>query len=436
MAFFNHAVQNLLAKTGAAGISFMATLCLPALIGMDHFGIYAYLVVCIGFIIPVSSFGFGSGIIYLLSTRLFEVEQTSLAQLVMASLFGILNILLLLFVNQLGWLGSAFHSLSVMEWILFLSACWMQTVSFFIGRTFFGLSSFTALNIIELTSSLLQPMLVLACMWIWGAEHPYYIFLAQWLLALILLILHLFILLQFPFQWYFDKLFIQKAMHYGLKSWIGDIALKANLRLDQMILGAVSTSTHIGLYNIAVKLSEIIWFFPDAMGPVLFNKLAGLRSDELKIDWLARIHRITFFICALGSLLWVLLVYFVMAPLFFKGTSDWLIDAFILLMPGTLGVVSSKVLTKLYSSSGKVLWTSYISLVGSLISLSLCFWLIPWYSVVGAAVASTLSYICMSIAAWWILARNYEVKWHDFIQPRIEDFKWLAGQMKSFNFTK
>lgn len=436
MAFFHHAFKNLLAKIATAAIAFSATLIIPGIIGIQHFGIYAYIVVCIGFIIPIASFGFGAGTIYLMSSRRYHIHKTLITQLILASLFGFINVMLLLLLKAMGWLGSSFNDISNVEWLFFLSACWLQTLNFFIGRSLFGISAFGSLNILDLTASALHPLLLMGSMYYFGGEQIYYIFFAQWLFALIMFIMHVTVLCKFEFQFSFDKLYVKESLHYGFKSWLGDMALRANLRLDQMILGAISTSVNIGIYNLAVKLTEIIWYFPDALGPVLFNRLAETNSDTEKIGLLARIHRVVLLICTTFTFFWILVVYFIMIPCFFKETSHDLFFAFFILLPGSLILVSSKLITKLYSSSGKVMWTTYVSFAGSLLSIMLCFLLIPEYTFFGAALSSSISYFAMALVSWYFLTKNYKISWLEFILPQMQDFIWLGQQWKSFKISK
>ena len=78
----------------------------------------------------------------------------------------------------------------------------------------------------------------------------------------------------------FNLEFVKDTAKYGIKSWMGDIAVQANVRLDQMILGAISKPSSLGIYSISVFLAELIWLLPDAVGPVLFNKIASINSLE------------------------------------------------------------------------------------------------------------------------------------------------------------
>ena len=45
------------------------------------------------------------------------------------------------------------------------------------------------------------------------------------------------------------------SMHYGLRDYAGGVADYATLRLDQLMLGAMASSTAMGLYVVAVRLS-------------------------------------------------------------------------------------------------------------------------------------------------------------------------------------
>src|SRR2546422_5227399 len=56
------------------------------------------------------------------------------------------------------------------------------------------------------------------------------------------------------------------SMHYGLRDYAGGVADFTTLRLDQMMLGGMASSTAIGLYVIAVRLSEVTTFVAGGVG--------------------------------------------------------------------------------------------------------------------------------------------------------------------------
>ncbi|MBK8955144.1 MAG: polysaccharide biosynthesis C-terminal domain-containing protein [Saprospiraceae bacterium] len=436
MSSIKYALQNLLTKIVTAVLAFLTTLILPTWIGMEHFGMYSYLIVCIGFLIPLSSFGLGAGSIYLLSTRKYAIHQIGFTQLLLASIFGLINLMLLYVLNQMSWLGDWLQKANTFEWFCLMLSCFLQTLSFFIARLFFGISGFTVLNILELVYVLLNPILVGLFFYILGGQQTPYLFFAIAVFSIVSFMLHLYFLSRNPMEFRFHAAYTKESFNYGLKSWLGDVAIRANLRFDQMILGAIGPIKNLGLYNIAVKFSEIIWFIPDSLGPVLFNKLAVVESEESRLKLLFRIHRIIFWICFLIAILWSLVLVFLVFPFFFYQHASALIGLVMILLPGTLVLVSSKILTKLYSSSGHVIWTSYISIAGSLVSVILSISLIPRLSATGAAIASILAYFTMSCMANFILIKNFKFQWSEIISIRRSDFIWLLEQLKLLKISK
>lgn len=71
-----------------------------------------------------------------------------------------------------------------------------------------------------------------------------------------------------------DKLFLKQSLDYGFKGWVGNIAVIANNRIDQLILGAMFAPSYLGIYGISVLLSELIWVPVMSLNPILHNRIA------------------------------------------------------------------------------------------------------------------------------------------------------------------
>ncbi|MBK8484718.1 MAG: polysaccharide biosynthesis C-terminal domain-containing protein [Saprospiraceae bacterium] len=101
---------------------------------------------------------------------------------------------------------------------------------------------------------------------------------------------------------------------------------------------------------------------------------------------------------------------------------------FLLLIPGTLFLISSKIFTKQFSASGNVHWTSQITIFGFIISFIAYFTLIPYFGMNGAALASSIGYTALAFAGLYKMKTNYSIQLTDYYQFRISDWVWLKNQ--------
>jgi O-antigen/teichoic acid export membrane protein len=80
----------------------------------------------------------------------------------------------------------------------------------------------------------------------------------------------------------------KKAMRYGLKYHVGVVTSFTTLRLDQLLLGGMATSVEIGLYVVAVRLSEITTVLASSVAEVLMPEVAASKQAERSVQLLTR----------------------------------------------------------------------------------------------------------------------------------------------------
>jgi O-antigen/teichoic acid export membrane protein len=398
--------------------------------GSEHYGYYALLTVIIGFLIPLTSMGLGAGFIYLLANRRYLMEYAVHSQLLVASAIGVANAVFLLAAWFFEFPKALFSQMTASEWTLLAVCSFCQTISYFAGRMWTGLSEFRKLNAIELFGSLSSPISLLTFYYLTGNADRNYILYALLFHSVSLLAANGWFVKGIQWIPAWNAGFVREALQYGIKSWFGDMALRANLRLDQLILGSVSTISSLGIYSAAVKLSELIWYIPDATGPVLYNKIASTPAGEQQLHMLGRVHRLLFSACTAVSLAWAALVVWVLIPFVLGPEFHLAIWPFLLLMPGTVLLISTKVLTKLYSAGGNVHWTSQITIAGSLIAALLYLIFIPAKGIIGAAVASSIGYFAMCVVCWLYAIRHYQLHPAHYFVAQWSDLRWLGDQMK------
>lgn len=183
---------------------------------------------------------------------------------------------------------------------------------------------------------------------------------------------------------------VKPTLGYGMKCYIASILQFFNYRLDVFIVNFFLGPVSVGIYGASVALAELLWQIPNAAGFVIFPKSANSTQEVMnsftpRVFW--RILAITIVGAIVLALFGKLAIRIVFSSAFLAAYIPLLV-----LLPGVVLLGGCKILSNDISGRGYPQYnsiTSGISLVGTII---LDFVLIPKMGVVGAALASTVSY--------------------------------------------
>lgn len=210
------------------------------------------------------------------------------------------------------------------------------------------------------------------------------------------------------------------SLRYALRDYPGGIANFTTLRLDQLMLGATASSAAIGLYVVAVRLSEMTTLAADAMAGALMPEVAATRARNKADALLGRTFRLTLYMHAL-----ILVPLWLGAPAIIRllfgasfvpatGSFRWLLVAAAVWGSGSILISGLKG----YGYPGLSTVARFSAAVVTIVALLV---LLPRFSIVGAAVASLIGYAIMFTVALIALIkmRNWRL-WACF-KPRRSD---------------
>ncbi|MEO8935166.1 MAG: polysaccharide biosynthesis C-terminal domain-containing protein, partial [Xanthomarina sp.] len=107
-----------------------------------------------------------------------------------------------------------------------------------------------------------------------------------------------------------------------------------------------------------------------------------------------------------------------------------------LLIPGTVFFGQSLITTHYFSGTGKHHINLVSNLIGMIFILSLSYLLIPNYSIVGAAAASNIGYICLFLVQFYFIRQIYKVSLIDQVYDKIWFGELRKQLIKSINYFK
>jgi O-antigen/teichoic acid export membrane protein len=200
---------------------------------------------------------------------------------------------------------------------------------------------------------------------------------------------------------------LRRAISFGTKGYAANALQLVSYRLDLFVLSAVASSAVLGSYSLAVALTSLLWLLPRAVSDVLFPRIARLTGD----DDVARRE-----IVETKSVRHVSLVTMVSAVLFVPGVELLLVPIFgeeyrpavnlgLILLPGAAAIGLSAVLMATVVGRGKPMYSLYGALAITPLTVLLYVTLIPWLDADGAAIGSTISYLCSFALALWLYRR-------------------------------
>jgi O-antigen/teichoic acid export membrane protein len=224
------------------------------------------------------------------------------------------------------------------------------------------------------------------------------------------------------------------SMHYAVRDYPGGVADFTTMRMDQLMLGAMASNVAIGLYVIAVRLSEMTTLVAGAIGSALMPEVARLQKKGESL-W-ARSFRLAVYLNLLMIVpLWIGAP-FIIKTLFgaqfvpAAGAFRWLLLAATVLGCGSI-VISG---LRGFGHPGLSTLARFSSAAVTAIVLPL---MLPRWGIKGAALASLLGYSAMLVVALIAFAVKRQVNLWTSLRPRREDIAFANWKtIRNFAFPK
>ena len=183
------------------------------------------------------------------------------------------------------------------------------------------------------------------------------------------------------------------------------------MRVDQVMIGTILTDTDVGIYSVAVRMSEVWYVIPMAIAQSVAPSIVAARkaqngSYERRIAWLTAVLFWSSIGCAILITFcgrWGVAVLFgadyaeagnVLQVHFWAGV-------FV-----SLGVASSQWLV----AENKLRYSLLRTLTGLLVNLLLNLALIPVFGILGAAIATVISQACAVLGSLILFKRLHELR--------------------------
>jgi O-antigen/teichoic acid export membrane protein len=219
---------------------------------------------------------------------------------------------------------------------------------------------------------------------------------------------------------------IGQTIRFGVQGQLSNLIQLLNYRLDSFLVLAFVDKAGVGLYAVAVSLSEGMWFIANSVSVVLLTSLtAGDEENAARMTPI--VCRNTLLVTTLASLVAAAVAPFVIPAIFGDEFEDSVLP-FVFLLPGTAALAGTKILAAYVFSRGRPMINARIAFATLVITVAADFLLIPAFEVTGAAAAASLAY-CVSLALTALAYRSLSgASIAAALLPRLSDApRYVAG---------
>jgi O-antigen/teichoic acid export membrane protein len=216
--------------------------------------------------------------------------------------------------------------------------------------------------------------------------------------------------------------------HYVIRVGPGGLLGLFQYRIDVFIIAYFLNDYSVGLYVAGMAVAEIVWRVPAAIVNVLQPKIANGSDDEAKLVT-PQAFRLTLlvvaFLCAgigLFNTEILLILYgvdFIEAEMVLR-----------IILPGILFISLWKILLNDLNARGFPQYYSFSTIAGLIVLITLDVLLIDRYNIIGAAIASDVSYLVSLCAIVFYYLRNTNQRITDLIPGR-RDLVYILNSLKT-----
>ncbi|QCI12598.1 polysaccharide biosynthesis protein [Pseudomonas putida] len=253
-----------------------------------------------------------------------------------------------------------------------------------------------AFNALRLSESLAPLLLFLGLFWMWR-DQALEAALISWLVGIgLVLVLGLWWLRRqhrLGLKW--DRSGQRELLSYSAKSHPDLLFQQLILRSDYLFIGAMLGSSALGHYAMASAAAELLLIVPEAVTTPLMKRL--LQQDEGMDKLTPLALRLTATVM-LGACLGMALIGEWLIVTLFGAAYQPAYPALLALLPGLLGLCYASILRLDLLGKNRPGTVSLLMGAGAALNLLLNVLMIPAWGIVGAALASSIAYLVVTVA--------------------------------------
>jgi O-antigen/teichoic acid export membrane protein len=220
-----------------------------------------------------------------------------------------------------------------------------------------------------------------------------------------------------------DRELFSETAGFSMRAWFSNIAWYLNARTDQFIMGFLASGSALGIYVVAVNVSEVLLQAPSAVSRILLSAIAGRPPEERRARTLHVLRVLQ--LLTLGLLVAGLACAPLIPIVFGSAFGDSMVP-YLVLLPGMIPYTAMVIISSALIAASQPGRASLSLFAAFVVGLVLDLALIPPFGATGAAVAATAAFAAGGIAAILVYRRTEELRVSELL-PRAADVAALRA---------
>jgi O-antigen/teichoic acid export membrane protein len=189
---------------------------------------------------------------------------------------------------------------------------------------------------------------------------------------------------------------IHELLFLGFLSQTATTIQYLNYRISLFFINKYLTLESVGIYNVAIKISEAIWMVSSSIALVQYSKIANQKNDYDSINLTVKLSNISIIITCLLTVAFISMPLSLIRMIFGSGLDA--VKSIILLM--SVGIVSmgySTIFAHYFAGKGKYQYNILTSTIGLIVSVLGNLFFVKLYGLTAAAATSSIVYLLISL---------------------------------------
>jgi len=394
-SYLRHLALSMGTKLAMIALRLLRNVLLARILGPIERGLFALLSTLPDLISAATSGGLNSAVGYQAAKQRDMGLLLTQVLVYGCLLAGLLTLVCVFLVRELGTNLEITVQLGLLAWLLLLAVPMtvLKSGLLTLHNASGGVGAFNALR---LTESLAPLLLFLGLFWMWRDE-ALEAALISWLcgIALVLVLGLWWLRRQHPLALRWDRGGQRELLSYSAKSHPDLLFQQVILRSDYLFIGAMLGSTALGHYAMASAAAELLLIVPEAVTTPLMKRLLQQDAGMERLTPLAL--RLTATVMLGACLSMALIGQWLIVTLFGADYAP-AYPALLALLPGLLGLCYASILRLDLLGKNRPGTVSLLMGAGAALNLVLNMALIPTWGIVGAAAASSIAYLAVTVA--------------------------------------
>jgi O-antigen/teichoic acid export membrane protein len=231
----------------------------------------------------------------------------------------------------------------------------------------------------------------------------------------------------------FQKHIFFETLTYGIKTHIGKMTERLHTRSCIFLIGALSSTSNIGLYSVTIGISETLLYFSNAASLAIFSRVKNEPEQQAK-DAQTVLRHVLPIAVGLSAILVFAGQYII--QVFFGSAFADAYKALTLILPGVTLYTICPIVSAYLINVGKSFLSSACSILGLGCNVVLNILLIPHHGIEGAAIAASISYTATALISLIIFIRHSQSNMSSALLLSTADIKKIKNYLvQATNFT-